>query len=52
VFSDWLTFHLEFAGTLVGFDDYVSMLSPRPLLGNIRILTPSADMVLEDVIEL
>ena len=43
----------EFAGTLLGFDDYVSMsLSSLPLHTSTLKLTRRSDMVLEDVTEL
>ena len=42
----------EFAGTLLGFDDYVSMLSPRLRSIGDFLLMLMLDMVLEDVTEL
>lgn len=41
---------LEFAGTLLGFDDYVSRFTDLPFLHS--ALRLGIDMVLEDVTEL
>ncbi|KAL9101367.1 MAG: hypothetical protein Q9163_003369 [Psora crenata] len=43
---------LEFAGTLLGFDDYVSMLFPEQYFVMENIIMLMLDMVLEDVTEL
>lgn len=44
----------EFAGTLLGFDDYVSKYLPRDMLRDMLFLADwrCLDMVLEDVTEL
>ena len=43
---------IEFSGTLLGFDDYVSALQPSQRALSVPLLTRSPDMVLEDVTEL
>lgn len=46
------TWYTEFAGTLLGFDDYVSQYSRAIAAPQARMLTQVKDMVLEDVTEL